>query len=144
MPNSIYPTNPAEWAAFLAALVPLIIWASAGMWRVWTERRARTEGDWRRLHELALILYNNATQSGLWGQIAAARELQRLKSRRRDAQDIAALAALWFKHHPQQTDGTPIIVAELEAFSPPNRKNQPAWLLETRRKVLERIANRSA
>lgn len=82
MPASIYPRDAGQWAALIAALVPLVVWAVSGVVRgvvMWSERR---EGQWRRLHELATILYNKDGQSGLWAQILAAQELKRLRTRR--------------------------------------------------------------
>jgi hypothetical protein len=56
-------------------------------------RSQRREGEWRRLHELATILFNRDGQSGVWNQILAAQELKRLKTRSKEAKILAKSAA---------------------------------------------------
>jgi hypothetical protein len=49
---------------------------------MWSQRR---EEQWRRLHELASALYNKEGASGAWVQFLAAQELERLKTRKKEA-----------------------------------------------------------
>lgn len=116
MPSSMYPTNAAEWIAFLAAISPLVIWSIGGISKGREAWAARREAEWRRLHELALILYNNAHANGLWGQLLAVRELRRLRSRQLDAKALAASAAIFFRNNPVQTDGTRVLLAHLDEY----------------------------
>jgi hypothetical protein len=119
-------------------MVPLVVWALGGLFRGWSERQRQKEAEWRRLHELSIILYNKAGSSGLWSQLVAVRELRRLKSRAAEAKDIASLAALHFRSGTQ-SEGTAILVEELEAFAASGWHRQPAWLVSKRRRFEEAV-----
>ncbi len=65
---------------------------------MWNQRR---EGEWKRLHELAAILYNKDGESGLWSQVLAVEELKRLRTRRKEVLELAHAAAIQFSSLPQ-------------------------------------------
>ncbi len=116
MPASIYPTDARQWAALIAALVPVFVWAVSGLIRgavMWNQRR---EGEWKRLHELAAILYNKDGESGLWSQVLAVEELKRLRTRRKEVLELAHAAAIQFSSLPQ-TPETKGLINKLRDFT---------------------------
>lgn len=45
------------------------------MWAAWTRHLSQRDDEWRRLQELARVLYNYRFSYGGWAQALAAREL---------------------------------------------------------------------
>jgi hypothetical protein len=71
----MYPKNVTELAGLIAAVVPLTIWVVSGLRAVWIRAADSRSQQWRRISELALLLYNKDNASGEWAQMAAVSEL---------------------------------------------------------------------
>jgi|SRR6516225_6723530 len=110
------PTNPTQWIALLAALIPLVVWAGSGFVRGLVMLSQRREQQWRRLHELASALYNKEGASGAWVQFLAAQELKRLRTRRKEAKMLANKAADHFSSKSPNDPETAALIAELRKF----------------------------
>jgi hypothetical protein len=91
----MYPHDATQLAALLAALVPFTIWVLSSLIGVRTRSAERRSQEWRRISELAQILYNKEAASGQWAQVAAIHELGDVRGKR---QQQAAKAILDHAH----------------------------------------------
>ena len=80
---------------------------------MWNQRR---EDEWKRLHELATVLYNKDGEAGLWNQILAIQELKRLRTRRKEALELVRSADIYFSSLPQTPDIKQVI-GKLRGFA---------------------------
>lgn len=93
----MYPTTFTELTGLIGILVPVVIATFAGLRSSRTKALENDLVQWRRLNELALILYNKDGTGGLWAQLAAAYELGNSpRAQRPAAKTILADAANHF------------------------------------------------
>jgi hypothetical protein len=106
----MYPKNATELAALIAALLPFTIWMVSGLRAVWTRAAEVRQQEWRRLSELAQLLYNKDYHTGMWAQIAAINELADVRGKN---QVVAAKTIL--EQVLQQFGDLPVIKEQTEA-----------------------------
>jgi hypothetical protein len=86
----MYPADVTQLTALIAALIPLVLWALAAMQASLAKRAENHATRWKRIHDLAKILYNKDYEAGKWAQISAAYELSEMRGK----QKAAAIAIL--------------------------------------------------
>lgn len=129
--DRLYPTNPTEWAALIAALAPLFIWVAASFSRAATYRQEQRAKEWLRLQELIPIINNRTDENGkprygAWQQLLAIEELASLKFTRQVVQTVAGEAFHHFDGRPR-ADNQALLVQRLEALmaTPPDNLRSP-------------------
>lgn len=96
----MYPTNPTELAAFIAALVPLAIWAASGLVTGVNALHTAHRAGWDRLHDVADILYNKGNTYGAWRQMVAIWELKGHWFHRTQIRELAQAVRTYLGQQP--------------------------------------------
>lgn len=120
--ETIYPNNSGEWAALLAAIVPLFIWALSSVgaalsaWRrAGSDRAERYAKDWVRIGELMNLMHNGA-RNGLWVQQTAIEEFRRFRRQRQELVPILKSAQTYWAPANAALAGTlQSVISDLEA-----------------------------
>jgi hypothetical protein len=110
------PSNAADWVAVLSLGLALIAALVTGVWAVWVRARENTRQEWKRVQELAHIVYDG-TGHGYWAQKLAVEELLTIKPRRRQVVSLLREAAAYF--HRQTSLGAEL-ARHIDDLLPPN------------------------
>lgn len=85
-----------HWAALGAGMLSIITIAATGVWRAYTYSREQRQSEWKRIHELLVLLHNSDVKIGLWSQYAAVKELESF--RRISRSTLVSLVDLIINH----------------------------------------------
>jgi hypothetical protein len=126
---SLYPQSAGDFAALMAAILPFAAWAMSGLLQALNASTKRSEDEWIRLHQLAEILHEGKTY-GVWRQILAVQELERLRTRRTEAKELAKRAErYWLSNRDKSPDQAALLDA-LRDFSANSDFNPTLFLVK--------------